>query len=129
MLLILSGCSRLQPIAQEATTTATPAATASTSTWATPSGYHAFFLDNGLLVYGKAQGLGTKFVTLTDVHYIRNEQDPVTKVMTPRIYKRGAEFHRPEGMVINWDKVILVESVGLDSDVMKVIRADAQAKK
>lgn len=123
LLLSLAACSSMrQPIGE----TAAPAAV--TGIFASPSGYHALFLDNGLLVYGKAEGLGTKFVTLKDVHYIRNEQDPVTKSVVPRIMRRGSEFHRPDSMVINWDRVILVESVGADSDVIKMIKGQTPAK-
>jgi hypothetical protein len=88
-----------------------------------PTGYYAFFLDNNLLVYAKSDSFAGPFLTLKDVYYIRTEPDPVTKEMKQKIYKRGSEFHRPDGMIVRSEHIVLIESVGQDSEVMKVIQA------
>jgi hypothetical protein len=87
-----------------------------------PTGYYAFFLDNNLLVYAKTDSFAAPFLTLKDVYYIRAEPDPVSKELKQKIYKRGSEFHRPDSMIVRAEHIVLIESVGQESEVMRVIR-------
>jgi hypothetical protein len=92
------------------------------------SGYYAFFLDNNLVIYGKPEGLGKAYFVVNDAFYVRTTVNPETKEAASRIVRRGSEWHGPDKMMINAQRLILAEPVGPESRVAELIRAVQQQK-
>ena len=90
--------------------------------------YQAVFLVNGQTFIGKLSGVGSDFPKLTDVFYIQSTVNPETKQVTNILVKRGKEWHSPEFMYINARNILVIEPVGPDSQVAKLIKeATAQS--
>jgi hypothetical protein len=94
----------------------------STAAAVTTGSYQAVFLQNGLVVYGKLEGLGQPYPVLTDVYYIRRDVNNETKEVRSQLVKRGAEFHGPDRMVLNAQHVMFVEPVRDGSTISKMIQ-------
>lgn len=93
----------------------------STAVITDPNRYYAVQLSTGSVYFGKLEGLGTPYPVLTDVFYVQTETDPKTKSAAPVLVKRGREWHAPDRMYLNAKGIVLVEPVGLDSQVAKLI--------
>lgn len=85
------------------------------------SSYQAVLLDDGQVYYGKLSGLGTPFPEMTEVYYIVNQQDPKTKAVKHILVKRGKELHQPTETFLNARHIVMIEPVGPDSEVAKLI--------
>lgn len=83
--------------------------------------FQAVLLDDGQVYYGKLSGLGTQFPEMTDVYYIVNQQDPKTKKIKHILVKRGKELHQPTKTYLNVRHIVMIEPVGPDSEVAKLI--------
>ena len=95
------------------------------------SKYQAIFLDSSQVYFAKVVKEDSLSVYLSDVYYIQTEtqvipateedgQDQVVEV--PILIKRGGELHQPSGwMQINRDKIISIEEIGVESEVLKEI--------
>jgi hypothetical protein len=92
------------------------------------SEYQAVFLTNGQAFIGKLEGAGTDYPLLKDVFYIQSGVNQETKQVTNVLVKRGKELHGPEFMYINARNIILIEPVGPESQVAKLIK-EAKAQK
>jgi len=90
------------------------------------SEFQAVLLDNGQVFFGKIEGADTGFPVLTNVYYIQNKVDPQTKAVTNILVRRGKEWHSPDRMVLNSRHVILMEPVGNNSQVAKLIAENEQ---
>ncbi|MGC8494919.1 MAG: hypothetical protein ACP5SH_24620 [Syntrophobacteraceae bacterium] len=95
--------------------------------------YQAVLLDSGQVYYGKISRLGGRFAEMTDVYYIINQQDPKTKAVKHVLVKRGMELHQPTETFLNVRHIIMIEPVGANSEVAKLIaesekRAPAKKK-
>jgi hypothetical protein len=88
--------------------------------------YQMVALTNGAVYFGKIEKTGSRYLVLTDVYYIQDGVDEKTKKATSVLVKRGKEWHEPERMVIPIDHILLIEPVGSDSTVAKLI---AESKK
>ena len=87
--------------------------------------YQAVLLDNGQVYFGKLEAADSAFPVLKDVYYIQSKVDPQTKAVNNVLVRRGKEWHSPDRMVLNSRHVILMEPVGADSQVAKLI-ADSE---
>ena len=83
--------------------------------------YHAVLLDNGSVFFGQVEGFGTPFVVLRDVYYVQSRVNPENKQTQNVLIKRGKEWHSPDRMVINANKIVFFEPVATDSTVAKLI--------
>jgi len=83
--------------------------------------YQAVLLAGGQVYFGHLEGFGTPFPVLRDVFYVQSQQDPATKNVTNILVQRGKEWHGPDRMYLNPGHIILVEPVGPDSQVAKLI--------
>jgi len=92
------------------------------------SEYQAVFLTNGQAFIGKLEGAGTDYPLLRDVFYIQSGVNQETKQVTNVLVKRGKELHSPEFMYINARNILMIEPVGPDSQVAKLIK-EAKAQK
>lgn len=93
--------------------------------------YQTVMLDNGQVYFAKIVKEDTLSVYLEDVYYIQTQQqlvpateeggeDSVKEV--PILVKRGQELHQPSGwMQINRSKVVSIEQIGADSEILKEI--------
>jgi len=83
--------------------------------------YQAVLLAGGQVYFGHLEGFGTPFPILHDVFYVQSQVDPTTKNVTNILVQRGKEWHGPDRMYLNPGHIILVEPVGADSAVAKLI--------
>jgi hypothetical protein len=87
-----------------------------------PTGFHAVFLDNNLVVIGKLEGMGRRFPVLREVYYMRPSTNPETKQTVNVLVKRGNELHGPDLTVINREHILFVEPVATGSRMDKLIQ-------
>jgi len=93
--------------------------------------FKAISLDNDLVYYAKVVKEDEFNVYLDDVYYIHMQQQTIPAeedgaepqvVNVPILVKRGQELHRPEGYLqINRDKVMAIEEIGPDSEILTEI--------
>ncbi len=93
--------------------------------------YQAIFLDNQQVYFAQVVKEDALSVYLDDVYYIQTQQQVIpateegaedTVQEVPVLIKRGQELHQPSGwMQINRDKIISIEQIGADSEILKEI--------
>ena len=86
--------------------------------------YAAVLLDNNQLYYGKLENAGSGYPELTDVYYILSQVNQDTKEVKRVLVRRGNEFHGPDRMFLNEHHSVLIEPVGANSEVAKLIEED-----
>jgi hypothetical protein len=87
---------------------------------ASETAFRAVLMSNGMVLFGKLDGLGTPFPVLTDVYYVRTVEDAAKKP-TSVLVKRGNEWHQPDRTILNANQIVLIEPVTKDSKVMQII--------
>src|ERR1700759_2199865 len=87
--------------------------------------YQAVLLSNGSAYFGRLEGLGTPYPVLRDVFYVQSVKDPQTNAVSNILVKRGKEWHAPDRMILNANRMVLVEPVNPTSRVSQLI---SQAK-
>lgn len=91
--------------------------------------YQAVLLDNGQVFYGRLSGAGTEYPKMTDVYYIVSTQDPKTKQVKHVLVKRGKELHAPTETFFSARHVVMIEPVGPNSEVARLIaQSESQSK-
>jgi len=90
--------------------------------------YQAVALTNGQVFFGRIDSLDGNYTVLHDVFYIQSRQNPESKEVANVLIKRGAEAHTPDRMVINRQQVLLIEPVGTDSRIARLIAEQVQAR-
>jgi len=89
--------------------------------------YQAVFLNGGQVYFGKVGDFNSKFMTLTDIYYLRVNQQvqPGSTQSTSNdvsLAKLGNELHGPEDrMVLNRSEVQFWENLKDDGQVVKAI--------
>lgn len=88
-----------------------------------PNVYQSIFIEGNQQYFGHLKGLGTRYPYLTDIYYVKMQQNGSTT--TPQLIKLGSELHGPEDvMYLNWDKVFFWENLKPDSQVVQGISRD-----
>ncbi|HSX23853.1 MAG TPA: hypothetical protein VLE74_02020 [Candidatus Saccharimonadales bacterium] len=85
-------------------------------------GYHAVFLDDSSVYFGKLQRFPDKaqFITLKDIYYLRSIKDAA--VLNFDLIKLGSEIHSPEDkMHINISKILFWEKLQDDGPIVTAI--------
>jgi hypothetical protein len=91
--------------------------------------FQAVLLDNGQVFYGKLSGLGAPYPKMTDVYYIVTTQDEKTKQVKRVLVRRGKELHGPTETFFNRRHIVMIEPVGPNSEVARLIaQSELQAK-
>jgi len=90
--------------------------------------YAAVLLDNNQVYFGKLANADSQFPVLTDVYYIQSQVNQETKAVKSVLVRRGNEVHGPDRMFLNERHIILIEPVGPDSQVAKLIADDKNGK-
>ncbi|MDX2179503.1 MAG: hypothetical protein SFV18_07920 [Bryobacteraceae bacterium] len=88
----------------------------------TPTGYHAVFLDNNLVMIGKISRLNSRFPLLEDVFYLRPGVNQETKRTVNVVVKRGGEWHGPDRTVLNREHILFIEPVATGSRLDKLMQ-------
>lgn len=83
--------------------------------------YQAVLLDDNQVYFGKLSDTDSPFPVLTDVFYVKSGTDPLTKEVKNVLVKRGKELHGPDRMYLNPRHVVLIEPVGANSQIAKLI--------
>jgi hypothetical protein len=94
--------------------------------------YQAVFLSNGQTYFGKVVDPNEKYVALTDVYYMvqnqplqsQNNTDQTQNQSAPQysLIKLGKELHGPTSMSINKDQILFIENLADDSKVVTTIK-------
>lgn len=100
--------------------------------------YKAIFLDNQQVYFAKVVKEDALSVYLDEVYYIQTQQQVIPATVegaedtikeVPVLIKRGQELHQPSGwMQINRDKIVSIEQIGADSEILKEIEKVKSAK-
>jgi hypothetical protein len=92
-------------------------------------GYHAVFLSNNQVYFGKLRNEGSQYAVLEDVYYLRQTANLGDENQAGQLdlVKRGRELHGPENiMKINRDHILFIENVRVDSAVGQAIQRAKQ---
>ncbi len=84
--------------------------------------YQAVFLGNGQVFFGKVEFVGTEYILLKDVFYVRSQVSQETKQVSNTLIKKGQEWHGAEQMYINTRQIVSIEPVSPESQVAKLIK-------
>lgn len=94
----------------------------------------AVFLTGGQVYFGKIRALNRGYVGLTDIYYLRVNQQVQPKqgeqaqAQDIALVKLGCELHGPDDqMLINRDQVIFWENLKKDGQVAKAVEAYSKA--
>lgn len=92
-------------------------------------GYHAVFLSNNQVYFGRLRNEGSQYPVLEDVYYLRQSAQLGDESQAGQLdlVKRGRELHGPENiMKINRDHILFIETVRADSAVGQAIQKAKQ---
>jgi hypothetical protein len=89
----------------------------------------AVFLNGGQVYFGKIRALNNKYVGVTDIYYLRVNQQvqpkqgqAATQQQDISLVKLGCELHGPQDqMLINRDQVVFWENLKTDGQVAKAV--------
>ena len=93
----------------------------------------AVFLNGGQVYFGKIRELNNKYVGVTDIYYLRVNQQVQPKEgenaqQDISLVKLGCELHGPtDQMLINRDQVVFWENLKTDGQVAKAVEAYVKA--
>jgi hypothetical protein len=89
---------------------------------------YAIATASGPVFFGKVVRVTRDAVVLTDVYYLQSVTDPKTNERVSRLLQRATtDIHGPTTTTIPADKIVLVETVGPDSQVAKSIASATPA--
>ena len=87
----------------------------------------AVTLINGQVYYGKLAGADAHRLSLSDVYYVNTAVDAATNQRSNQLVSRQrTDWHAPLAMTIGVDKVMMVEQIGLDSQLARLIAQEQQ---
>jgi hypothetical protein len=84
--------------------------------------YQAVLLTNGIYYFGKVEHIGSRFIELRDVYFIRTTQNPETKQLENKLLSKARELHKPDRMYISLQQVLTIEPVSADSKIVQLIK-------
>ena len=79
--------------------------------------FQAVLLTNGAVYYGKVSGIGSTYLTMTDVFTIERKLDG-SSLLTQRVV---SEFHAPTKTILNAAHVVAIDSVAAESVAGKLL--------
>jgi small nuclear ribonucleoprotein (snRNP)-like protein len=84
-------------------------------------------LVNGQVYYGNLASFDAHHIGIDDVYYVQTTVDASTNQRNNRLVSRKkADWHAPQRMTVLADKVVIVELVGLESQLVQLIAQDKQ---
>jgi hypothetical protein len=91
-----------------------------------PGNYHAVFLTNGQVYFGRVTSRNDFEVVLENIYYLQSDKQMIAQGLDNqkelKLIKLGNELHGPEDMMyINRDQVLFIEPLKADSKVVKAI--------
>ena len=93
-----------------------------------PGTLHAVTIVGGPVFYGFLDRTTRDAIVLKDVYYVQISADAQSNQRVNKLVRRADnDWHGPEKMSIPYDKVVMVEIVGPNSTVAKLV-AEASAK-
>lgn len=84
--------------------------------------YQTVLLTNGVYYFGKIENIGSKFIELKDVYFIKTIQNPETKQFENKLLSKAKELHKPDRIYINLQQVLTIEPVSADSRIVQLIK-------
>jgi hypothetical protein len=84
---------------------------------------------NGQAFFGRLTKVTRDAVVLTDVYYLQSTVDPQSNQRVNRLLERSkTDIHGPTQTSIPLDKILLIETVGPDSEVARTIAQSSAAR-
>jgi len=99
--------------------------------------FKAVYLENGQIYYAKVVKEDNLNVYLDEVYYIDTQEvaipsgegEETATTTVPVLVKRGQELNKPQGWLqLNRSKVVAIEEIGPDSEIIKEIEKVNQAQ-
>jgi len=90
-------------------------------------GLTSVFLVNGQVYYGIMQDIEPGFIKLGNVYYVQSSVQSDGQRDNKLVNRQKNEWHSPQWLLIPIDKVVMLEAVGLDSPLAKLIEKDKAA--
>lgn len=91
------------------------------------SKWQAVFLNNDQVYFGKLKDYDGKYLTLSDVYYLRTAEDLQQTSSTLNLVKLGGELHGPEDTIfISKNSVLFWENLKENSRVVQSIMSSKQ---
>jgi hypothetical protein len=88
--------------------------------------YQTILLTNGIYYFGKVENMGSRFIELKDVYFIKTVQNPDTKQLENKLLAKSKELHKPDRMYISLQQVLTIEPVSSDSKIVQLIHGAAK---
>lgn len=89
------------------------------------SGDHcSVLLSNGQIYYGLLKEVRAGHIRLTDVYYVQSVQRADGQRDNKLVNRQRNDWHSPLWQVIPLDKVVMIEAIGPDSAVAKLMLQD-----
>jgi hypothetical protein len=94
-----------------------------------PGSLTSVFLTNGQIYYGNLLETQAGYIKLGNVYYVQSFVQPDGQRNNKLVNRQANDWHSPPWLAIPVDKVVMVEPVGDDSQVAKLIRIDRERDK
>lgn len=101
------------------------------------SAFHAVFMSNGQVYFGKISRMNDQFTTIDEVYYLRKYEAPLQPIAANeaasddknnpdlQIVKLGGEVHGPQNrMTINRQHILFIEELKADSRIVETIQKE-----
>ena len=93
---------------------------------AAPGSLTSVALVNGQIYYGLLQETQPGYIRLSNVYYVQSIVLADGRHENKLVNRQTNDWHAPQAMLIPIDKVVLLETVGSDSQVATLIRTDRE---
>jgi hypothetical protein len=89
--------------------------------------YCSVLLSNGQIYYGLLKEVRTGHVRLTEVYYVQSVQRADGQRDNKLVNRQRNDWHSPLWQAIPLDKIVMIEAIGPDSAVAKLMLQDRAA--
>lgn len=89
-------------------------------------GLTSISLVNGQVYYGIVQEIEPSFIKLSNVYYVQSSVQPNGQRDNKLVNRQKNDWHGPQWLLVPIDKVVMLEAVGPDSPVAKLIEKDKE---
>ncbi|MES2741651.1 MAG: hypothetical protein V4754_11960 [Pseudomonadota bacterium] len=85
---------------------------------------YSVFLSNGQVYYGELLETGAAYLKLGDVYYVQPYTQADGHSGNRLVSRKKSDWHGPDWQAIPTDKIVLIEAVGADSQLARLIEQD-----
>ncbi len=85
---------------------------------------YSVFLSNGQVYYGELLETRAAYLKLGDVYYVQPYTQADGRSGNRLVSRKKSDWHGPDWQAIPTDKIVLIEAVGADSQLARLIEQD-----